>query len=318
MAASDPELARAALKGLSRYQQAPSPPPPPPRREVARTGPATLLDCGGEGAGLILVPSLINPPSILDLDPHRSLAMALAGRRRVLLLDWGSARERAGLDLAGHVQKLLLPLIQAVGRSVLVGYCLGGTLALLAGARSDRVNAVATLAAPWRFSAYSAEARGHMKAMWDASSGAAEALGVLPMEVLQTAFWRLDPVRVVTKFARFAALAEGSAEAAAFVRIEDWANGGEPLPCPAARELVEDLFGRDLSGGGTWRGLPLPSCPMLHVTAANDRIVPAASAAPGPQLACPAGHVGMIAGRHSPRLLHAPLLSWLEGLEQGR
>jgi polyhydroxyalkanoate synthase len=136
-------------------------------------------------------------------------------------------------------------------------------------------------------------------------------LGVLPMELLQAAFWSLDPRRVVAKYARFADLASDSQEARRFVLLEDWANGGEPLPLPAARELMEELFGRDLPGSGRWPAGGLPDCPTLHFTAANDRIVPPATAAPGERLACPAGHVGMVVGRSAPAHLHQPLRQWL-------
>ena len=68
------------------------------------------------------------------------------------------------------------------------------------------------------------------------------------MEVLQAAFWSLDPERTVRKFAEFGQLDAGSPQARRFVALEEWANEGEPLPHPAAKELVEDLFGKDLTG----------------------------------------------------------------------
>ncbi len=316
VAASDPDLAGQALRGLRAYQEADLPSPGRERPILLSKGGATLRDCGGTGAPLLLVPSLINPPTILDL-PGRSLAEALTDKRRVLLLDWGPASKRADLDLGGHVRELLLPLLDEIGLVALAGYCLGGTLALLAAGWSKHVRAVVTLAAPWRFSAYEPAARKQLAALWFASRSASEALGALPMEVLQAAFWSLDPAQIVAKFARFGETDTTSDDALRFILLEDWANGGEPLPCPAARELMEDLFGRDVSGNGDWGVGGLPDIPMLHVTAANDRLVPAASAAGAPVLACPAGHVGMIAGRHSPRLLHRPLQSWLEAVERG-
>ena len=81
--------------------------------------------------------------------------------------------------------------------------------------------------------------------------------------------------------------------------LEDWANEGEPLPLPAARELVEDLFGADLPGSGRWQvgGRPVVPGPGLHLLAARDHIVPAATAPPGDTVAIDAGHVGMIVGR---------------------
>ena len=98
--------------------------------------------------------------------------------------------------------------------------------------------------------------------------------------------------------------------------LEDWANEGEPLPLPAARELIEDMFGADLPGNARWMvgghamGDAL-NVPALHFTAADDRIAPAATVPAGPNQAVPSGHVGMIVGRKARETLHAPLARWL-------
>ena len=317
MAERDPALGRAALDGLSAYEQAERPAPAPPRPEVARIGPARLRDHGGSGPPAILVPSLINPPHILDLDSEVSLAEAIAGMgRRVLLLDWGEARERGGLGVSGHVEQLLLSLLRELGETpALVGYCLGGTMAIAA-ANLAPVERVATLAAPWRFAAYPADSRENVQDMWRHSQGAARALGALPMEVLQAAFWSLDPERTVTKFARFAALDPSGAEARRFVQLEDWANQGEPLPCAAAAELIEQFFGADLPGSGRWTisGTTITdqiAVPALHFTAGRDRIAPAATAPAGDAVPIAAGHVGMIVGRAREQL-HAGLQRFLD------
>jgi polyhydroxyalkanoate synthase subunit PhaC len=195
----------------------------------------------------------------------------------------------------------LLPLLREIGEPpALVGYCLGGTMAIAA-ANLVEVERVATLAAPWRFSGYPDKARESLRRLWDSAKGAARQLGALPMEVLQSAFWSLDPKRTVGKFAHFADLPPDSAGAHRFVTLEDWANEGEPLPFPAARELIEDLFGRDLPGRGKWRvgGRPMTDrleCPLFNITAAGDRITPAATAPAGKAVQIPAGHVGMVVG----------------------
>ena len=299
----DPELARAALDGLSAYEEAERPAATEPRPEIARAGPARLRDHGGSGPAAVLMPSLINPPHILDLDSEVSLAAAVAGMgRRVLLLDWGEARERGELGVSGHIEQLLLPLLRELGEPpALVGYCLGGTMAI-ATANLAPVERVITLAAPWRFTAYPVDSRENVQAMWRHSQSAAQALGALPMEVLQAAFWSLDPERTVTKFAKFAALDPASAEARRFVQLEDWANQGEPLPCPAAAELIEQFFGADVPGCGRWTisGKVITdrlSVPALHFTAGRDRIAPAATAPAGYSAPIAAGHVGMIVGR---------------------
>ncbi len=264
----------------------------------------------------MLVPSLINPPGILDLDAGSSLSEALTSSGRVFLLDWGAARDRMTLDVSAHVRDLLLPLLRSLGEPViLVGYCLGGTMALAAAALDRRIAAVATLAAPWCFSAYPPEARSALQQLWHRAKPIAKGLGVLPIEVLQAAFWSLDPHRVVAKFARLATTDPNGLERLRFIALEDWANTGEPLPLPAAEELLEELFGADRSGSGEWLGGGLPACPTLHVTATGDRITPAnTAAASGEQVACNAGHVGMIVGRSAPTTLHAPLRQWLEAL----
>ena len=312
----DPELARRALAGLKAYECAERGVAPPPKPKVARVNGTCLRDHGGAGPPAVLVPSLINPPHILDMDRDASLAEAVTHMgRRVLLLDWGPAKDRAQASVGDHVEKLLAPLLRELGEPVaLVGYCLGGTMAIAA-ANVVECERVATLAAPWNFSLYPERSRTALQDMWRHSEAAAQALKALPMEVLQAAFWSLDPERTVRKFASFGALDPGSAQARRFVALEDWANEGEPLPYPAARELIEDLFGRDLSGGGQWQigGRPVTdrlAAPLLNVLAAEDRIAPAATAPAGDAAAIPSGHVGMIVGSARAKL-HETLRTFL-------
>lgn len=311
----EPELARDALAGLRTYERASRDAAPATKPECARVRGTCLREHGGEGPPAVLIPSLINPPSILDLDPDVSLAAAIAAMgRRVLLLDWGKADARSELSVAGHVEQLLQPLLRSIGEpAALVGYCLGGTMAIAA-ANLVEADRVVTLAAPWNFASYPEASRAALADMWSHSKGAARELGALPMEVLQAAFWSLDPERTVRKFAEFGRLDPASAQARRFIALEDWANEGEPLPYPAARELIEDLFGDDLPGSGRWRvgdrfAGTIPNA--VHVLAANDRIAPAATAPTGEQVAIPSGHVGMIVGSSRSRL-HAELARILD------
>jgi polyhydroxyalkanoate synthase len=147
--------------------------------------------------------------------------------------------------------------------------------------------------------------------MWDHSKATAQQLGALPMEVLQAAFWSLDPLRTVRKFAEFSRLDPSSIEALRFVELEEWANEGEPLPYPSAKELIEDLFGKDLAGSGQWMGGGELKVPALHLTAEHDRIAPPITAPFGERIAIPSGHVGMIVGS-ARRKLHEALRQFLE------
>jgi polyhydroxyalkanoate synthase len=316
--APQPERMRRALEGLRKYQEAERAAPIPPMPAVAERMGAALRDYGGAGPPVLFVPSLINPPNILDLGPERSLLRWLGGRAvRPLLLDWGwDVARRRGLSVSGHVEEIVAPLIEELGeKPALVGYCLGGTMAMAAAARAE-VRSVTAIAAPWHFSGFPEEARAALARLWQEAEPIVRQLGMLPMEMLQAAFWSLDPARTVAKFERFAGMEGG--EAQAFVRLEDWANDGPPLPEAAARELFEDFFAADLPGRGEWRvsgrtinPADLP-CPLLDIVSTSDRIVPAASASgAGERLELAKGHVGMVVGSGAEEVLWEPLARWL-------
>ena len=315
--AQDSSRMRTALAGLRRYQEAERDPVPPPMPALAERNGAMLRDYGGAGPPVLFIPSLINPPDVLDMG-ERSLLRWLAGQgHRVLLLDWGwPGPDRHALSVAGHVEAIALPLLGEIGEPVdLVGYCLGGTMALAA-AQLAPVRSVATLAAPWHFNGFPEDAREKLGALWAGAAGTVQALGVLPMEVLQNAFWSLDPARTVAKFEDFATL-EGDA-ARTFVRLEDWANDGPPVAGAAAREMLESLFRDDLPGTGRWRvgGEVVDpaslTIPLLNIVSTTDRIVPHATAPrAGERLDLALGHVGMVVGSKGKAALWEPLAAWL-------
>jgi polyhydroxyalkanoate synthase len=321
--AANPSRRAAALRGLSAYQDAPRPPRSRAMPAVKQAGRACLRDYGGEGSPVVFVPSLINPPFVLDLAPGSSLLRWLAERgHHVLLVDWGSPSPAdRGMDIATHVTDLLLPMLRTLPQPpVLVGYCLGGTMALAA-AQLLPAAGLALLAAPWRFAGFGQPARDQIAGLWARSAPSCDALGLVPMEVLQSGFWSLDPARTIAKYERFATLDPASDAAAAFIALEDWANAGAPLPLAAGRDLFERFIGADHPGSGEWEisGQRIDpaalSCPTLDIASASDRIVPLATAArvPGFQEVA-AGHVGMIVGRGARRDVWGPLDRWLSGL----
>lgn len=318
--AASPERRHAALAGLKAYQEAERPPERAAMPVIAESGRARLRDYGGSGPPVVFIPSLINPPFVLDLAEDNSLLRWLAAQGlRPLLVDWGTpdpANRDEGLD--HHIQRLLLPLVDSLGEPpLLTGYCLGGTLAFAAAALRP-VLGVAAIAAPWRFARYGDLARAAIAAQWKAARPACEALGLVPMEVLQSGFWQLDPARTVAKFEKFAALAPGSAQARSFVALEDWANGGAPLTYAVGEQMFERFFAADRPGHGRWwvggtRILPARlACPAIEFVSATDRIVPAASAIGLPDSrTLRSGHVGMIVGGRARAELWEPLRDWL-------
>jgi polyhydroxyalkanoate synthase len=318
--AASPERMTRALEGLRKYQEAARPFLAEAMPAVAEAKGARLRDYGGSGPPVLFVPSLINPPNILDLSQSRSLLRWLSTQGvRPLLLDWGwDVEQRRTLSVAGHVEDVILPLIAALGeKPALVGYCLGGTMALAAAAIAP-VTKVAAIAAPWHFSGFPPQARDTLAGLWAQTKPAATAFGALPMEVLQSAFWSLDPARTVSKFEAFAAMPPDSPEAQSFVTLEDWANDGPPIALAAAEEMFEGLFAADCPGRGAWivggkavdpRSLPVP---FLDIVSTTDRIVPAATAAGGAErIELALGHVGMVIGGRAREALWHPLAAWL-------
>lgn len=338
--ATSPERRAAALAGLRAYQEAARGKRRKPAPARFRKGRVRLRDYGArhhdakpheakphEGRPVIVIPSLINPPFILDLMPDASLLRWLAAQGfRPFLLDWGSPAPSArGMDITDHVEQLLLPLIAKFPEPpVLAGYCLGGTIALAA-ACAVPVAGLAMIAAPWRFSGFGEVARAEIASLWHQAQPVCAAMGMVPMEVMQSGFWRLDPRRTIAKYEAFAAMEPGSERARSFVALEDWANAGAPLPYAAGKQLFEQFVGADLPGTGNWRvggAIADPArltCPAIDFVSRHDRIVPAASAADLPDRHdLGAGHVGMIVGSRARAQLWEPLAHWLSALPDTR
>jgi len=267
------------------------------------------------------VPSLINPPHILDLSERASLAQYLTSKGHdTWLIDWGHPdSEDASLDLAGHIEHRLLPLIEAMDTPpILVGYCLGGTLSLAAAQLAKATPAVVTIAAPWDFARYPAQNLETIASLWEKAKPLCETLGYMPMEVMQSGFWALDPARTIKKYADFADLEPGSDAEQSFIALEDWANQGAPLTFRAAQELFEGLYRDNKTAKGAWQvgdktiNIDMLSCPSYSIESAMDRIVPVESSPPlQERTQSTLGHVGMIVSAKAPEQIWKTLSLWL-------
>jgi polyhydroxyalkanoate synthase subunit PhaC len=335
-AALDRELcgrAETFLAGIARYRRHPYRRPAAEPPTLWRAGTSRLLDYGPTGAPPVLVvPSLINRAYILDLAPGNSLMRFLSGAGlRPLLLDWGSPdglERNFGLTdyIAGRLEAAAVAAAAIAGAPfAVIGYCMGGLLALaLAARRPDLVRALALLATPWCFHAERAGQARFLGTLAEPFGAAFAPLGVLPVDMLQALFAALDPLLALRKFTRFAGLPGDSAAVEAFVAVEDWLNDGVSLALPVARECLGGWYGADTPGRGLWRvagAAVVPAeiiQPCLVVVPAQDRIVPPASAAAladrlpiVERLMPPLGHIGMVVSREAPAIVWRPLARWL-------
>ena len=246
----DPELARDALAGLRVYERRRG---ASGRRRSRKSRASAALPCAitaATGRLSVLVPSLINPPRILDLDEQISLTAAIARMgRRALLLDWGKRGERSGLSVAGHIEELLVPLLREHRRAGRAGRLLprrdnGDRRREPRRGRAGRDHRGAV--------AFRALSRG-VDAARCRTCGAtpkppAERSARCRWKCCRPRSGRSIPSARCASSPSSARLDPRAPDARRFVELEEWANEGEPLPYPAAKELIEDLFGRDLPG----------------------------------------------------------------------
>lgn len=336
------ELRRRAdlfLKGIERYRghayrRALVDPP-----VLWEEGSTRLLDYGGTGAPVLVVPSLVNRAYILDLMPEKSLLRWLASNGlRPLLVDWGAPGDlerRFTLTdyIAGRLEAALDAAVAAAGEPMAVmGYCMGGDLALaLAVRRPRRVSALAFLATPWDFHAERAEQARLLGALAPSLKAAFTALGELPVDVLQTLFAALDPLLALRKFSRFAELGDDDPRTCEFVALEDWLNDGVPLALPVAEAVLTEWYAANAPARRAWRVAGQIVDPArcttrsLIVVPAQDRIVPPGSARalgtalPAAEIWTPTlGHIGMVVSREAPRVVWEPLRDWLLGRRSKR
>lgn len=328
------EIARRAeayLAGLEAYRCHPYRRPPGTAPVVWEEGATRLLDYGGDSdaPAVLVVPSLINRYYVLDLLPERSFLRHLEQRGlRPFVVDWGNpgAAERA-LDLGGYVGRLertLALLWRSAKKPVaILGYCMGGLLAVALALRCKRqIECLALLATPWDF--HAGQTAAHLLG-WLGDFIRALDLAALPVEVIQTLFFMLDPFLSERKFVRFAAHDPHSDAARGFVALEDWINDGVPLPTAVARECLSAWYGDNAPARGLWRvaGTEIQPQqlhrPALVVIPGRDRIVPPASAEqlaaalPHAEVMRPAlGHIGMMSAARAPELLWDPIAEWLK------
>jgi polyhydroxyalkanoate synthase len=333
----------ALLRGVEAYRvhpyrrQLPDPP------VCWREGSARMLDygagvAGADGTPVLIVPSLVNRSYILDLTEQRSLTRWLAQQGfRPYLIDWGtpdeSERSFSLTDyVAGYLKRALDSLLQqTAGRPpVMMGYCMGGLLALaLAQRRQKDIAGLALLATPWDFHAAGRGASADQLALAiEAYLPLASQLGSLPVDALQSLFACLDPMAVTRKFLGFSKLDPAGKAARNFVALEDWINDGVPLAAPVARECLEAWYLQNRPARNAWKiaGRAIVpgelDLPCLGVVPLQDRIVPPASA----MALCGAlnsvevirprsGHIGMVVGQRAARELWEPLGRWLKDLK---
>lgn len=338
----------AFVSGALAYRHQPQPPARPARPILWSAGTTRLLDYRDAShtdprtaPRLLVIPSLINRYYILDLAPDASFLDFLAGAGcQPFVIDWGTPGEmERGFSLSDYITGRLMEAYRALqqqpgGPIVIIGYCMGGLLALALAQLLERkpdvtdLAGLVLLATPWDFHAEQADQAGMIAAIGRQLEPVMATLGELPVDLLQSFFALLDPFQVPRKFQGFAQLRDGQPATASavqrFTQLEDWLNDGVGLAADVARECLVGWYGTNSTKKGLWRvggNIIAPesvSVPSLAFIPSRDRIVP-----PGSALALaqalpvhdietpPAGHIGMMAGSKARSEVWPRIAAWI-------
>jgi len=345
--ASDPDADPAAmgrlaaevdgvLTGLARYQRHPYRHTVPGVPTLWTRGSTRVLDYGGKGVPLLVIPSMINRAFVMDLTLRQSRMRWLARNGfRPFLFDWGDPGPReAHFRIGTYLERRLRPGFAAVQRACggqpvhLAGYCMGGPIALaLASLEQQGTGRVVTLGTPWDFTQFPEHEkfRDNRKALEAALMTMAALFGTIPPQVVQSFFAMRDLEAGARKFRRFATDDPKDRAARKFVAIEDWLNDGIAMPLPVTLECFTEWLVDNALLHGTWDigGHPLDlgaiRAPVMIVAGTKDSVVPPASALPLVEaigaarvLQPKTGHLGVVLGEMADAEIWTPIRDFLK------
>jgi polyhydroxyalkanoate synthase len=269
---------------------------------------------------ILMVPSLINRWYVLDLGPQRSLIEWLVAQgHEVFCIDWGTPGDEDRYltwdDIAGRYIGRAVRIAARYGRSGqahVLGYCLGGTLAVsYVAAFPEYVASLLALAAPIDFEHAGIMAQWTRTPTFDVRA-ILEAFGNVPWPLMQASFNMLRPTLRAAKTVALLDRAWDDEFLEGFLATEHWGHDNVSFPGACYARYIEELYrgNRLIRGGFTVAGRPSElhriTCPVLALAFADDHIVPLASAAPlvdrvasrDKQLVVQSGgHVGAVVSR---------------------
>lgn len=241
---------------------------------------------------VVLIPSLINRHYVLDLSPGRSFAEDMVKRGHdVFIIDWGTPTDEDRFitfdDVADGIIARALRVATKLSGSEQVhvlGYCLGGTLAVIHAARHpERIRSLVALAAPVRFrdegllSAWTQTKSFDLRAL-------VEAMGNVPWQLMQSAFQMLRPTLNAAKVVQLVDRVWDDEFMDGFLAIETWGNDNVSFPGACYERYVDALYRKDalvkgeFSLSGKVVRLEDITAPTMAITFEHDHIVPWKSA----------------------------------------
>lgn len=271
---------------------------------------------------LLVVPSLVNRPWIMDLLPGESFVEAMLARGfDVFMLEWGEPNPaQRTMGLGEYLRRYMGRAVRRVRRATgaagvsLAGYCLGGTFSLLYAAldKGESVRNLVTMVAPVGF-----EDRG-MLSWWSQEQHfdvdrIVDTYGNIPAEFFSASFPWLVPTAKLKNLRLVYEKHRDLEFMRSFLALDNWISDQVPFPGEVYRDLIRHGYQRDcLVRDGAWplddtrAAMADVTLPVLALAAAHDHVAPAESCVRIADVvssddvtaaALPTGHLGIALGK---------------------
>jgi polyhydroxyalkanoate synthase len=237
---------------------------------------------------LLLVHSLFNRETLLDLQPDRSLVQHfLKEGLEVYLVDWGfPTRRDQFLTLDDHINGYLDNMVNfirhrhGVAKVNLMGVCLGGTFGVIyAALYPEKVRNLITTGTPIHFDTVKGLLHIWLKEI-DADR-LVDAFGNLPGNLVNSAFLLLNPPRLfLDKYIGFLENMDNREFMENFIRMEKWIFDSPDVPGETVRSLLKDLYQEnrlvhnEMEVAGRRVHLGEVTMPLLNIYGKYDHLVP--------------------------------------------
>ena len=283
---------------------------------------------------VFIVHSLISRSYVLDLSLDNTfVGRLLEAGLDVFLIDWGVPDQR---DADNSLETYLDYYLPQAVRTVLaeagsddltvLGYCLGGDLALLLAARHPElpVRNLITVAAPVDFAEMGMFSRLFSDGRLDADA-LIDTTGNVPPQSVHNAFRVIKPTGDVNSYVMLWQNLSSDEQMAAYQAMGQWTKDHVPFPGAAFRQLVQMMRDNAIVNDTVLlSGKPVHltdiRCPFLSVLAERDHISPVTSVGPVVDLVgsadveeirLPAGHVGLMASRTASKWTIPRIVDWI-------
>ena len=287
---------------------------------------------------VLMVPSIINRHYILDLMPNKSMVEYLSkSGLMVTMIEWGNPGDEdryLTFDkyITSYIHRAVKKTAKAAGskKVILLGYCLGGTMASIYNSiHPERVAGLINLTTPIDFHDSGLLSVWSRADSFDAQQ-LAEAYGNIPWPILQSTFQMLKPTMNLVKLVGISQRIWDDVFLDGVLALEMWGNDNVSMPGECYKTFINDfykknkLYNKNFKVDGQKIDLKNIKCPILSISASHDHIVPEKSSKAILELSgskivenlvVKGGHVGAVVSRRACTELWPKVCTWVRNIK---